>query len=320
MKILVVVEMSADEPAFDSLALLSDISSLKANISVLVCGHDIANAAPRLGAAGATHVLVADHRQFLNPLIAPRVALIERLCTEHRFDGVFFSASTIATDVAGALSARLEAGLHWGLNAITIRDGALVGTRLGRDDTMLVEVRWNSPVAVAVFRPSTTEPLLSDHRADQIEFVEPDDVPGRLHFVDRTLIAQGTGPSLSEALIVVSAGRGIGSRDKLALVEALADALGGVMGVSLPLVDMGWAPRSRQVGQTGIVIKPTLYVACGISGQFQHRLGMERSRHIIAINTDPGAPIMQFCDLAVLADVQTVLPELTAAIRKRTAG
>jgi len=121
--------------------------------------------------------------------------------------------------------------------------------------------------------------------------------------------------ALDTADIIVSGGRGLRSADELDLVRDLADALGGTVGVSLPLVDMGWAPRAMQVGQTGTVVSPRLYIACGISGQIQHKIGIEKSGLIVAINTDKDAPIMSFCDLGIVGDLRTLLPKLAAEVR-----
>jgi electron transfer flavoprotein alpha subunit len=317
MKILVVVEIAGHEPTFDSLALLSKAATLQAETWALVCGHGIAHAPAKLGAVGAAHVIVADSPYYADPLPERRIALIAELWRAHKFAGIFFAASTLATDIAGGGAAELEAGINWGLTAIEIRDDKLVGARLGRDDTILVDVGWKSSVAIGLFRPSATELTFSGKGTPSVHKAAIPDTPARLRFLGRTPIARDSGPGLSDARIVVGAGRGIGNQETLPLVQDLADALGGVLGVSLPVVDMGWAPRAKQVGQTGIVIKPRLYVACGISGQIQHRLGMEHSRYIIAINTDRDAPIMQFCDLGIIADLHKLLPQLIEAIKQR---
>lgn len=119
---------------------------------------------------------------------------------------------------------------------------------------------------------------------------------------------------------IVAGGRGLGTAENLNLVHDLADALDAAIGVSLPVVDAGWAPRSMQVGQTGTVVSPRLYVACGISGQIQHRIGIESSHTIIAIHTDRSAPITGFCDMAVVGDLTVLLPQLTAMIRRYRHG
>ncbi len=139
--------------------------------------------------------------------------------------------------------------------------------------------------------------------------------PTVVRIVER-ITARVEGADIRTADVVVSGGRGLRDRESLALLDDLASALGGVVGVSMPLVDRGWMPHSRQVGQTGNKVRPRLYVACGISGQLAHRVGMEKSKVIVAINTDPTAPIFGICDLGLVGDLHTVVPELARRIRE----
>ena len=134
--------------------------------------------------------------------------------------------------------------------------------------------------------------------------------------VDREL-ARAEGPSIEEADVIVAGGRGLGSPDQFALVEALAQALGGAVAATRAVVDAGWYPYSTQVGQTGRTVAPKLYVACGISGAIQHKVGMQSSGTIVAINKDRNAPIFDYCDLGVVGDLFDVVPKLTELVRTR---
>ncbi len=132
--------------------------------------------------------------------------------------------------------------------------------------------------------------------------------------------AESEGPNLEEADVIVAGGRGLGGPENFTLVEELAKALGGAVGATRAVVDAGWYPYSTQIGQTGKTVAPKLYVACGISGAIQHKVGMQSSGTIVAINKDPNAPIFEFADFGVVGDVHQVVPKLTELVRERRGG
>jgi electron transfer flavoprotein alpha subunit len=183
---------------------------------------------------------------------------------------------------------------------------------------VLAEVGWRSPQRIALFRPGSFEATPAATPA------EPDVESLVVSFADHTMAARvvertlrtDEGPSLADADVIVAGGIGLGSAEGFALVEQLAEVLGGAVGATRAAVYKDWYPASAQIGQTGKTVSPKLYIALGISGAVQHKVGMQNSKTIVAINNDPHAPIFEFSDLAVVGDVHAVVPELVALLRK----
>ena len=318
MKCLVFVELADGIPTQDALGVLSRLVDLGLNPAVALLDDVVATAAEEVLRHGAGRIYVAQDARFAEVPIEPRVSHLERLCREEGFDTVLFAASSQGVEIAARLAARLEAGIIWNISKIDLRGEELRVWRSALADAALAEMEWKTPFRVGLARQRAFEPLpltATPHSViAELTCVES-------YFAGTRIVARSpatSAPAIASAEIVVSGGRGLGSPENLALVRDLAEVLGGAAGVSLPLVDMGWAPRSMQVGQTGVQVQPRLYIACGISGQFQHKIGMERSGFIIAINTDENAPIMSFCDLAVIGDARQILPELIALVKNET--
>jgi len=270
--------------------------------------------AAAIGACGATRLYVAFGPALADHPIEPRAAVLVLLCAKYAIDTLVFAGSVLATDLAARVAGLLDAGIVWNATALELGQELPRAQRSVMADTFVAPVEWRTPVRIALMRQRGFEP--EEHGGMSPEVVElplPEASGVRVIRID----PRASAARIGRAEIVVSAGRGIGKRENMVLIEELASALGGAVGVSLPLVEAGWAPRSMQVGQTGVTVQPRLYVACGISGQFQHRLGMERSETIVAINTDASAPIMSFCDIAVVGDVKAIVPRLTELIRAR---
>jgi len=223
----------------------------------------------------------------------------------------------LAADIAAGLAARLDAGLNWDLVDLELRDGKLVGKRAALQDSVLVDVGWTSEPRLALVRSGAFEPVETGGGAD----VEP--VPVEIDDWSRaaTMLeqahAESEGPSIEDADVIVAGGRGLGSPENFSLVEALAKALGGAVAATRAVVDAGWYPYATQVGQTGKTVSPKLYIACGISGAIQHKVGMQGSGVVIAINKDPNAPIFEFADLGVVGDLNEVVPKLTQLVEQR---
>jgi electron transfer flavoprotein alpha subunit len=223
----------------------------------------------------------------------------------------------LAADVAAGLAARLEAGLNWDLADLVRQDNGLVGKRPALQDSVYVDVGWKSEPRIALFRSGSFDPVETGGSADTEDVtVALEDFSTSARMVDQAH-EEGEGPSIEDAPVIVAGGRGLGGPENFTLVEELAKALGGAVGATRAVVDAGWYPYSTQVGQTGKTVSPKLYIACGISGAIQHKVGMQSSGVIVAINKDPNAPIFEFSDLGVVGDVHEVVPKLTELVKAR---
>jgi electron transfer flavoprotein alpha subunit len=223
----------------------------------------------------------------------------------------------LASDVAAGLAARLEAGLNWDLTDLAVENGELVGKRPALGDTVLADVGWKGAPRLALVRAGSLDPVESGGSAEVQDFNPTfSDFSTRAELVEQTQ-EESSGPSIEDADVIAAGGRGLGSPEAFSLVEELAAALGGAVGATRAVVDAGWYPYPTQVGQTGKTVSPRLYVACGISGAIQHKVGMQGSGTIVAINKDANAPIFDFCDLGVVGDLHQIVPKLTELVRGR---
>jgi electron transfer flavoprotein alpha subunit len=230
------------------------------------------------------------------------------------FDTVLFAQSVLAADVAAGLAARLDAGLNWDLVDLTADN---IGKRPALADSVVVDVGWSTDVKLAIFRSGTFDANETGATADVRDVaVELEDFSTLAQMLEQAH-AEQQGPSIEEADVIVAGGRGLGEPEKFALAEELAQALGGAVAATRAVVDAGWYPYSAQVGQTGKTVSPKLYVALGISGAIQHKVGMQGSNVIVAINKDANAPIFEFSDLGVVGDLHAIVPKLVELVRAR---
>jgi electron transfer flavoprotein alpha subunit len=263
-------------------------------------------------------VYLADDARLAAPLPAPRVDVLAKLVRDEEFDTVLFAQSVLASDIAAGLAARLDAGLNWDLADLVVENGELVGKRPALADSVWVDAGWTTSPRLAVFRSGTFDPVEGDGPVDVREVaveLEPHSLLAEL--VEAAAEEGGGGPSIEEADVIVAGGRGLGGPENFALVESLAEALGGAVAATRAVVDAGWYPYATQVGQTGKTVSPKLYVAVGISGAIQHKVGMQGSGLIVAINKDPHAPIFEYADLSVVGDLHEIVPKLTELVRAR---
>lgn len=287
---------------------------LGASCVALVAGAGVEAIAGQLGAYGAQRVLAVDQPDLLqhsNTAIAKVIATVAR---EEGATLVFLPASAMGKDVAPRVAANLGAGLASDCVALTVEGGDIVATRPVYAGKALLDVKVKTPVKMYTLRPNVFTATAGPETATverRSVMLGPGDFLSR---VTATRVGSGR-PDVTEADIIVSGGRGLKGPEHFALIEGLADVLGGAVGASRAVVDAGWRPHEDQVGQTGKTVSPTLYIACGISGAVQHLAGMSSSRYIVAINKDKDAPIFQIADYGVVGDVFEILPELTRQLK-----
>jgi electron transfer flavoprotein alpha subunit len=284
------------------------------DVAGVVVGSGVRELAAGAGAYGASAVWVADDERLAAPLPQPRVDVLAKLVRDEGFETVLFAQSVLAADVAAGLAMRLGAGLNWDLVDVSAEG---VGVSPALADSVNVRVGWVGSPRLAVFRSGTFDPVESGGTAEVRDAaVELEDFSELAEMVERAH-AEQQGPSIEDADVIVAGGRGLGGPEGFSLCEELAKALGGAVGATRAVVDAGWYPYSAQVGQTGKTVSPKLYVAVGISGAIQHKVGMQGSGVIVAINKDRNAPIFEFADLGVVGDLHEIVPKLTQLVQAR---
>ena len=319
-KTLVFLEHHGNELQRAALGVLSKAATLDGDVAGVVLGSGVTEAASQAGAYGASAVWVCDEPRLEAALPQPRVDALAQLVRAEGFDTVLFATSVLAADVAAGLAARLGAGLNWDLTDLTLDGGELVGKRPALGDSVYVDVGWKGEPRIGLIRSGTFDPAGNGAGADVRPFsVEFEDFSFGATMVEQAH-EESEGPSIEDAEIIVAGGRGLKEPANFALVEALAQALGGAVAATRAVVDAGWYPYSSQVGQTGKTVSPKLYIACGVSGAIQHKVGMQNSNVIVAINKDANAPIFEYSDLGVVGDIHTIVPKLTELVRARRAG
>jgi electron transfer flavoprotein alpha subunit len=296
-----------------ALGVLSKAAQIGGEVAGAVIGADVKPLAEQAGNYGAATVHVADDARLSAPLPQPRVDVLAKLVRDEGYDTVLFAQSVLASDVAAGLAARLDAGLNWGLVDF---DGE-TGRAPQLQDTVIVSVGWASQVRLGVFRAGSLDATETGGSAEVKDAaVELEDFSTQAEMLEQAH-AEQQGPSIEDAEVIVAGGRGLGEPEKFALAEELAQALGGAVAATRAVVDAGWYPYSAQVGQTGKTVSPKLYVALGISGAIQHKVGMQGSNVIVAINKDANAPIFEFSDLGVVGDLHEIVPKLSELVRAR---
>jgi electron transfer flavoprotein alpha subunit len=264
--------------------------------------------------AGAAKIYVAESDVAENYLITPVVDVLASLVESASPAGVLLAASADGKEIAGRLAARIGSGLL--VDVVEVKEGGKgVHSIFGGAFTVEAEASGDTPVITV--RPGAVEAEPSAGAGEVVNVDVPEQAENATKILARQPAVAGDRPELTEATVVVSGGRGVGSAENFSVVEELADSLGAAVGASRAAVDSGYYPGQFQVGQTGKTVSPQLYIALGISGAIQHRAGMQTSKTIIAVNKDEEAPIFEIADLGIVGDLFKVAPQLTEAVKAR---
>ncbi len=303
MAVLLLAEVAGDTLAVDATAKAATAGAKLGDVTVLVCGPQAAaDEAAKLD--GVTKVLLADDAAYANGLAENLADLIVSLAGD--YSHIIAPATTAGKNILPRVAALLDVMVITDVTDVVDADtfkrpvyaGNAVQTVKSTDATKVISFRTSTFDAAGSTGSAAVEPVSGAGDMGLSAFVE-----------DK--VVESDRPELTSAKIVVSGGRGVGSEENFAIIEALADKLGAAVGASRAAVDSGFAPNDQQVGQTGKVVAPELYIACGISGAIQHLAGMKDSKVIVAINKDEEAPIFQVADFGLVADLFDAVPELT---------
>jgi electron transfer flavoprotein alpha subunit len=264
--------------------------------------------------AGAAKIYVAEADSVDKYLITPVVDVLAALVESAAPAAVLLAATADGKEVAGRLAARLGSGLL--VDVVEVKEGG-IGVHSIFGGAFTVDAQVNGDTPVITLRAGAVEAEPAPGAGEQVSVEVPAPAENATKITAREPAVAGDRPELTEATIVVSGGRGVGSAENFSVVEALADSLGAAVGASRAAVDSGYYPGQFQVGQTGKTVSPQLYIALGISGAIQHRAGMQTSKTIVAVNKDEEAPIFEIADYGVVGDLFKVAPQLTDAVKAR---
>ncbi len=317
-KIWVLAESGESGPLPLTLELLTHARGLASTVEAVSWGADVASAAAVLGEYGAS--VVYDVGDLAGALPGPPVAaaIASLVKGGNAPDAILIPATYDGRDVAGRLSAALDRPVLTNVTGLNVDEDLRTEHQVfGGSHTVTARFTGEGPGIFVIRAKSFAAEPGTGSAAQVVAAPAPDTgATGAARILNRH-VEERSGPKLDEASVVVSGGRGLGAAENYALVEELASLLHGAAGASRAIVDAGWVPYSHQVGQTGKTVKPTVYLACGISGATQHLVGMKGSKNIVAVNKDQDAPIFSVADLGIVGDVHKVLPALIEALKAR---
>lgn len=268
-----------------------------------------------LGNYGATKVLVADTDSVKNYAVAPGAEIVASLMGSLSPAAVLVASTADGKEIAARAAIKTDSGIITDAVEISV-DGTATQSVFGGSTVVHSRVTKGTPIITVRPNaiPASPEPFAAVR--EDLNF-DVSAAAQRVSVKDRTVVAKGARPELTEAEVVVSGGRGVGGPEGFGVIEALADSLNAAVGASRAATDAGWYPHQFQVGQTGKTVSPQLYIANGISGAIQHRAGMQTSKVVVVVNKDPEAPIFELADYGVVGDLFTVVPQLSDEISKR---
>ena len=321
---IVVYALHDDEGNFNknSLGAISEAKKLADQIggeaAAVVVGDVSDDAAASLGNWGAAKV----HRAKDVPegLAQPIVDVMAKVIEDEGYGYALFGGGLLGFEIGAGLTARLGAGVTMEVTQVKVADGKLVAERPILQDSQVADVGYVSEPGIIIGRLNSFDPEESGGTAEVSDVeVELSPWSSKATMVQRGE-QRGADVNIEDADILVGGGRGLGKKENFDLAEQLAEAMGGAVAATRAVVDAGWYPYAAQIGQTGKTVAPKLYLAAGISGAIQHKVGMQNSENILAINKDPNAPIFEFSDLGVVGDLHKIVPKLTEAIKAKKGG
>jgi electron transfer flavoprotein alpha subunit len=318
-EILVLAELTPTGVRKATLELLT-IARRLGEPSAVVCGDATEEVVAQLGTYGATTVYAVSAPEIEQFLSLPKVEVVVTLAERVKPAAILMTSGPEGKDVAARVAVRLDSGLITDAVDVTAEGATITTTQsvfAGAFDVRSEVVR-GTPVITVMPNAVTAEAAPAQPKVESVDVAFSDRAKGAV-VTSRTPKGTSARPDLADAAVIVAGGRGVGSEAGLGVIEKLADALGGAVGVTRAVSDLHWAPHDLQIGQTGKTVAPSLYVAAGVSGAIQHRAGMQSSKTVVAVNKDPKAPIFSIADFGVVGDLHTVLPDLIDEISKRRA-
>jgi electron transfer flavoprotein alpha subunit len=322
---ILVYALHDDEGNFNknSLGAISEAAKLAEELgteaAAVVVGEVPDDACAGLGAYGASKV----HRAQSAPegLAQPIVDVMAKVIEDEGYSYALFGGGLLGFEVGAGLTARLGAGVTMEVTEVKVEDGKLVAVRPVLQDSAVVDVGYVDEPGIIIGRLNAFDATERDGGSAEVADVDVElsEWSTKAKMVQRGE-ARGEDVNIEDAEILVGGGRGLGKAEGFELCEELAQALGGAVAATRAVVDAGWYPYAAQIGQTGKTVAPKLYLAAGISGAIQHKVGMQNSENILAINKDPNAPIFEFADLGVVGDLHKILPKLTEAVKVKKGG
>lgn len=319
-KIWVLAEVADGKPITASLELISHARALAGTVEAVAYGEETSAIAATLGEYGATAVHDVGDLGGSLPGVPVASVIAAAVAAGNGPDAILFPATYDGRDIAGRLSVKLDRPVLTNVVGLAAGDDGLASQHAIFGGAQIATARFtgDGPGLFVIRAKSFPAESCGGGPAEIVTAPAPDGGTADSAKIVARHVEERIGPKLDEADVVVSGGRGLGEKENYALIEELASLLKGAPGASRAIVDAGWVPYSHQVGQTGKTVKPTVYLACGISGATQHLVGMKNSKNIVAINKDQDAPIFSVADLGIVGDVHKVLPKLIEALKARS--
>ena len=287
--------------------------------AVVVGGEDLTDdLCGTLGAYGAKRVFRANGPEGL---AQPVVDVMDKVIADHGHRYVLFGGGLLGFEIGAGLAARRNAGVTMEVTNVVVENGELVAERPILQDSQISRSRYKGDLGIVIGRINAFEAKETGGGTAEVVDVQVEYSPWSTQARMITRGEQrGADVNIEDADILVAGGRGLGKAEGFQLCEDLAGVLGGAVAATRAVVDAGWYPYSAQIGQTGKSVAPKLYIAAGISGAIQHKVGMQNSENIVAINKDANAPIFEFSDLGIVGDLNKILPKLTEAVKAKKGG